>query len=132
MPTNPRPHCPFCVENGRVKVLQKNEEAFLVAALDSEGRLMPGCYLIIPLQHVESVTQLPDTWHAHLADLLQCIPEYGPDVCFNVSYNQGKAAGQRVPHVHAWVVFRNGEEGTQAYELGLKTLIDRCKSLPSQ
>jgi diadenosine tetraphosphate (Ap4A) HIT family hydrolase len=122
-------NCPFCTSTGQVKIIRENEDAYLIAALDSTNSLMPGCYLVIPKIHVESVIELPERWHARLVELLVHIPEFAAGVPFNLSYNQGRAAGQRVSHVHGWVVFREGEAGTAAYEKGLKALIERCKSI---
>ncbi len=120
--------CPFCPENERVQILQENPTAYLVAALDSNGIKMPLCYLAIPKQHIESVRLLPENWHSVLINLVERTPEFQEGVSFNISYNEGRAAGQRIPHVHAWIVFRQDEIGTQAEDLGLAALVTRAKS----
>jgi diadenosine tetraphosphate (Ap4A) HIT family hydrolase len=117
-------NCPFCIENGKVAIIEQTAIAYLVAVIDNEGRILTGRYLIIPKRHVESVFDLPDNWQVSVRRLLKQVPEVKSGVPFNLSYNQGRAAGQRIAHVHAWVVQRSGEEGQASYELGLSGLIE--------
>lgn len=117
------PNCPFCPSNGKVQILRQNSLAYLVATLDENGVVIPHHYLVIPKSHVESVMHLADEWHAYMIQLVRHIPEYQHGVPFNISYNEGKAAGQRVAHAHAWIIFRQGEEGSKTENLGLAALI---------
>ncbi len=121
------PKCPFCVENGKVQILHENETAYIVAALGNDRQPMPNHYLIIPKVHAESILDLPAIWQASLNELLRylIVTRAKPGVSFNLSYNQGREAGQRVSHVHAWIIFRGDESGTPSHELGLATLLER-------
>ncbi len=110
--------CPFCIENGKVNILSETEGAYLVEALQG-----PGFYLIIPKQHIESLLDLPGLWQTCVADLLRHIPEIQAGKHFNLSYNQGHVAGQRVSHVHAWVIIRSDSEVEETRHLGLASLI---------
>lgn len=115
--------CPFCPGNGQVEILDRCGSAYIVAALDPEGTPMPGHYLVIPFVHTESVLELPLRWHRDLSSLVDSTPEYKAGVPFNISYNQGRPAGQRLDHAHAWIIFRQGEEGKTTENLGLAALL---------
>ncbi len=122
--------CPFCLSSGKVRILWENEVAYIVAARDSDGILMPGRYLIIPKNHIEKAEDLPNLWHVYMMDLVRKTPEHQDGVDHNINRNQGKAAGQRIKHVHEWLIFREGEEGTQAEDIGLAAMIAYCRSIP--
>lgn len=115
--------CPFCIENGKVTVLKQNDDAYLVAAHDGHGVIMPGRYLIIPKAHIGHFWELPGDWMHTLNSLLVQIPEYRSRIDFNLSLNCGQEAGQRVWHMHFWVLFRQAEEGLPSHQLGLASLI---------
>lgn len=117
--------CPFCVKNGMVKILFKNKKAYLIQVLDRNGQVVPGCYFIIPKIHVESVLDLPDDWHRYYKDLLRRALELGLVPDHNGTYNEGRRAGQRVPHVHIWLVSRDEGENEPSYELGLVGMRDK-------
>jgi diadenosine tetraphosphate (Ap4A) HIT family hydrolase len=122
------PLCPFCPANGMVRILAENGTAYAVAALDEARNILPHRYLIIPKAHIESVLDLPDTWHARMAELICSLPEHESGLPFNISYNEGVAAGQRIKHTHAWVIFRHGEEGSHTENLGLSALLAKGSS----
>jgi diadenosine tetraphosphate (Ap4A) HIT family hydrolase len=46
----------------------------------------------------------------------------------NISLNLGKKAGQRLEHLHFWVIVRRGEEGLPSENLGLSALIKLVNS----
>ncbi len=118
--------CPFCTENGKVNILFQNDTAYLIAVLDGEGKVMPGCYFIIPKMHIESVRQLPAGWQESVNQLLGKIPDIAHGRRpFNLSYNEEQAAGQRVPHVHMWVIMRSHDSTLPSYGLGLAALISK-------
>lgn len=119
----PRAGCVFCLENGEVKILHENSEGYSVVALDFKKNPVEGCYLIIPKRHIEVVPLLPKSWQATVNELLAKIPEVAGKVPYNLTYNQGSDAGQRVPHVHAWVIVRQGEQCRSSYQLGLATIL---------
>ena len=99
--SRPVADCPFCLESGllRVPVLAKSDQAFLIEAVTSPGR-----YFINPLEHYESLDELPDTWWADVKRLLAEVPELGGT--YNLSINIGQIAGQRLKHLHFWVIPR--------------------------
>jgi len=109
--------CVFCRSNGRLKgeILASSDGAYLVGAGSS-----PGNYLIIPETHVESLSELPDTWWADAKTMLTEVPDLPPD--YNLSINLGKAAGQTMGHLHFWVIPRFS--GQAASGKGLARLID--------
>lgn len=71
----------------------------MVPALQS-----PSCYLIIPTDHAEAPTDLPDTWWRDVKTLLPQVTEL--PASYNLSFNIGTEAGQTVKHLHLWVVPR--------------------------
>lgn len=125
MPTNPK--CPFCPENGMVDIIDETKDGYLVEARDQP---VPGCFLIIPKEHITHVTKLPALWQVDLTDLLEMIPWYTPETDFNISLNQGKKAGQTVGHIHFWVFPRDDEkEGNMSYAKGAATLLQLVRTL---
>lgn len=111
--------CVFCRSNGRLKgeILASSEGAYLVAAGSS-----PGNYLIIPETHVESLTELPDTWWVDAKAMLAEVPGLKRD--YNLSINIGKAAGQTLDHLHFWIIPRSGDQATTGK--GLARLIEEA------
>ncbi len=123
--------CPFCVQNGKVKILKENQIAYLIAALGSDQQPLPGRYLIIPKAHVESIFDLPDGWQESVNCLLRDFFAEAEKIetDFNLSYNEGVRAGQRVKHIHCWFIIRSGEEGKSSHSLGLSALIERVNKV---
>lgn len=122
--------CPFCVENGKVVILCENDTAYLIDALDGQGSIMHDRFLIIPKEHVESVLDLPSDWHRVMQQLLR--DHFGQIMAegsFNLSFNQGQEAGQRVGHVHCWLIFRSKHSEGTATGLGLSSLIYKMSKL---
>lgn len=122
MTTNTPSDCPFCVRNGMVVFIDQNEEAFLVAA-KNDGEVMRGCYLIIPRRHIESIRDLPPNWQTYVTDLVESVPGLTHGVPYNLSYNFGHEAGQKIAHLHCWVILRKFEEHEPSQGYGLATLI---------
>lgn len=110
--------CPFCRSNGLLKggILATTERGYLI-----ENHFAPGNYLIIPEEHVEALTDLPDMWWKDVKKLLTQIPGLVTD--YNISINIGKQAGQTIKHIHIWVVPRSA--GKASSEKGLLSLIDQ-------
>lgn len=124
--------CPFCPENGKVVIIAQDERGYLVQAIGRQGVVMPGCYLIIPKEHAESLLGLPEEWQAAVNYLLSCVPGMTRESQFNLSYNLGHDAGQRVGHIHAWVIFRGSEESPPSHGLGLAALIAAANNSASR
>jgi len=108
--------CPFCRQNGLLKgeVTAETGSAYLLPAQQS-----PGCYLIIPTDHIEAVNELPDDWWRSFKELLPQVPDVPSS--YNISLNIGPGAGQTVKHLHFWVVPRPA--GDPASGKGLARLI---------
>jgi diadenosine tetraphosphate (Ap4A) HIT family hydrolase len=117
--------CPFCIENGKVNILFQNDTAYLIAVLDGGGNVMTGCYFIIPKMHITTVRKLPSGWQESVNQLLGNIPGVDEGHPFNLSYNVENAAGQRVAHVHMWVIMRSHDSTLPSYGLGLAALISK-------
>lgn len=115
--------CPFCPENGLVKIIDETEVAYLVQVVknvDGQWIEQLGRYFIIPKQHMESVLERPDDWTVHENTLLwraldiasrdgllmQSMGERELIEALNLNWNNGKWAGQLVLHPHLWVIFR--------------------------
>jgi diadenosine tetraphosphate (Ap4A) HIT family hydrolase len=110
-------NCPLCRSNNllKVDVIAEVEDGYIVPAYNS-----PGNFLIIPADHTESPTDLPDTWWATFKQLLAKAP--GPLDQYNISLNYGNNAGQTVSHLHFWLIPRTA--GKPASGRGLASLID--------
>lgn len=116
--------CPLCLSNNLFKgeIIAQSDGAYLTIS-DSK----PENYLIIPLAHVESLSELADTWWADVKQMLACIPN-PPESC-NLSFNIGKNAGQTIKHLHLWVVPRHRDRPSSGK--GLATLIELADKLAS-
>lgn len=99
--------CPFC--NLPASRILGGDELALIA---SDGfPVTPGHALIIPRRHVGSFF---DTTAAERTSLLQLLDrakalidaEFDPDA-FNIGINDGRAAGQTVPHLHIYLIPRH-------------------------
>lgn len=95
-------NCPLCRKNSLLKedIIAQTATAYLIPAHSS-----PGNYLIVPEQHTEQLTDLPDLWWRDVKQLLKHIPDLQKD--YNLSVNFGKNAGQTVGHLHFWVIPRS-------------------------
>jgi diadenosine tetraphosphate (Ap4A) HIT family hydrolase len=124
--------CPFCLKNDKVKVIAIQHDGYLVKALDRDGNIVSGRYLIIPRCHVTKLEDLPEGWWTTIVQLIQHIPELVSCLPYNLSINIGEGAGQRVEHLHFWVVVRTGEEGLSSHGLGLSGLINLINFLPRE
>ena len=110
------PDCALCRANTQLKtdVIAETEDGYLIRAITS-----PGNFLIIPNSHIESPQDLPDTWWRDVTKLLARVP--GTLDAYNISLNIGHAAGQRLKHLHFWVIPRVA--GQPASSKGLALLI---------
>lgn len=125
MPTNP--NCPLCPDNGKVDIIEETKNGYLVEARDQP---VPGCFLIIPREHITHISKLPPMWQVDLTDLLDSVPWYTREADFNISLNQGKKAGQTLGHIHFWVFPRGDEqEGSVSYGKGAATLLQLARTL---
>jgi diadenosine tetraphosphate (Ap4A) HIT family hydrolase len=93
--------CPFCLSNNLLKssVIASSPGGFLTAAAGD-----PGNYLIVPKEHAEALSGLPDDWWHDVKELLAQIPNLSDH--YNMSVNVGESAGQSVKHLHFWIIPR--------------------------
>lgn len=107
--------CIFCqIADGEIPADTVYEDEDVVAFLDANP-LTRGHTLVIPREHVESVTDL-DAEAA--ASYFQPVPRIADAVQEAVdadgatmAWNDGSAAGQEVPHVHLHIVPRTQGDG---------------------
>jgi len=106
--------CIFCkIVRGEVSAFKVYENESVLAFLDINPRSY-GHTLVIPKKHYETLDLLPDEETAMLfaavkniaAMLLKKLGACG----FNLVVNNGKAAGQVIPHVHVHIIPRYGTE----------------------
>lgn len=107
--------CPFCrIREGVLPahLLYRDEE--VLAFLDI-APLTPGHTLVIPRRHAASLIECPPGTVAALfaaaVRIARAIQQGLGAAGFNLGLNDGRAAGQEVPHVHVHVVPRYGGEG---------------------
>ncbi|MFB6219232.1 MAG: HIT family protein [Halobacteriaceae archaeon] len=110
--------CPFCAlvagENPH-HVVHETERA--LAFLDANP-LAPGHTLVVPRDHHRRVRDLPDDTAGGVFGLLHALvgaveAAVGADAT-TVKINDGEAAGQTVPHLHAHVIPRSADGSLSA------------------
>lgn len=107
--------CIFCkIANKEMDALVINEDTATVAFLDIVPHA-PGHTVIIPKVHRETIIDLTEEELAALSSAVQRVTKLlkqtlRPDG-FTIGVNQGKAAGQAVPHLHVHVLPRFEEDG---------------------
>lgn len=111
--------CPFCDEMSLQNRLIKENE--LAKAFLTNIPIVPGHTLIIPKRHVMKFSELSQDESKSIFELMN-------DIChalraafdtigFNFAWNEGKAAGQSVPHFHLHIVPRkDNDEGIYEYD----------------
>jgi histidine triad (HIT) family protein len=111
--------CEFCNEKefeNRTVFENKTVRAFL-----TKTPIVPGHTLIIPKRHAETIFDLTDLELANLFAVTKKITNALTASCgakgFHYALNQGKFAGQTVPHMHLHIVPRKeGDSGIVDYE----------------
>lgn len=133
--------CPFCTENGVVEIIEEHGDAYLIQVVQNEDGAMvkqTGRYFIIPKRHNELLIERPDTWtrdenfllakaFTHAAQdgkLMELMRGRRLMDSLNTSWNRGTWAGQRVLHIHNWVIFRYDD-----LQLGLDGCISEVERL---
>ena len=107
--------CVFCkIVAGEIPCTKIFEDEFCLSFLDI-GPLADGHTLLIPKTHYG---QLPDVPTETMAGLASQLPRIGRAIVratgaegFNVLQNNGRIAGQVVPHVHFHLIPRKAEDG---------------------
>jgi histidine triad (HIT) family protein len=109
------PNCVFCkIVAGQIPAMRVYEDVDTLAFLDI-GPLAEGHMLVMPKQHFERLDEMDGELVGRITATL---PKLGRSVMqvtsaagFNVLQNNGKAAGQEVPHVHFHIIPRVPADG---------------------
>ena len=104
--TDPSADCPFC-NLPELRIVHANALAIVVR---DAHPVAPGHTLVIPNRHVGSFFELREEERGAMLSLLQeCQAElrreFAPDG-YTIGINDGRAAGQTVPHVHLHLIPR--------------------------
>lgn len=111
--------CAFCENSdNKARLITEND---LVWAFPSSQPIVPGHVLIAPKRCVSKFSELTRDEEVAIFQLLEKIQQAlrkGFDCSgFNLAWNEGKVAGQTVPHFHLHVVPRKEEDaGIVEYE----------------
>ena len=108
------PNCLFCkIVAAEIPAAVVYEDDAILAFLDV-GPLAEGHLLVIPRDHYAKLTDVPP---ARCAQVASALPFLGRAVLqvtgaegFNVLVNEGRVAGQVVPHVHFHVIPRKSDD----------------------
>lgn len=112
--------CLFCnIAARKIPAAIVFEDEAVVAFLDIHP-VSPGHTLVIPKEHYEDVVSTPPNIFGTLASRL---PKLGAAIAsalkvdgFNVSFNNGAAAGQVIGHVHAHIIPRIKNDGHRPWD----------------
>ena len=107
--------CIFCsIVDGEIPSRTVYEDDTVFAFLDVNP-LAAGHTLVIPKAHHERLNDVPDDvasdLYAALHDLVPAVEAAVDAPASTVAFNNGEAAGQEVPHVHAHIVPRTEGDG---------------------
>lgn len=109
------PTCIFCkIVSGEIPSERVYEDDEIIAFMDI-GPIIPGHTLVIPRKHIDPITVAPP---ALLSDLIRVVQRIAGAHMnglkadgVNIMQNNGKAAGQEVPHLHFHVIPRFINDG---------------------
>ena len=107
--------CIFCkIVADEIPSARVYEDETKIAFMDI-GPVQPGHTLLIPREHYERFTDLPDDL---AADLARALPRLARAVVraadadgFNIVQTNGACSGQVVPHVHIHIIPRHNDDG---------------------
>ncbi len=107
--------CIFCkIVADEIPSARVYDDATKLAFMDINP-IRPGHLLVIPKQHYERLTDLPDDEAADLARVLPRLARAAVKAAdadgFNVVQTNGACAGQVVPHVHIHIIPRHDNDG---------------------
>lgn len=113
-------NCVFCASSdiSNIRLIARNELAW---AFPTNIPITPGHTLVCPVRHVEKFEDLTEGEKTAIFDLAAKIKNalkelFGAEG-FHEAWNEGKVAGQSVPHFHLHIVPRKqGDEGITEYE----------------
>ena len=111
------PDCLFCkIVRGEIPAARVLETDRAIAFLDIQP-VNPGHLLLIPRDHHETLSGLPDDLAAHAGSLLprlcRAVRAATGAEALNVIVNHGRAAGQTIGHVHWHVIPRHADDAVR-------------------
>lgn len=120
MPTDP--DCVFCkIASGQLPSAKVLETACALAFLDIQP-LADGHILLVPKEHYPTVTDIPPQLlgevAAELPRLGQALLDALDAPALTVAVNNGREAGQIVPHLHFHLIPRRESDGVLSYASG--------------
>ncbi len=107
--------CLFCkIANKEIKTEPIYEDEKTMALLDIHPRA-PGHTMIIPKKHCEGILDLPKNFQAPMMEAIQKVTQLlkkalNPDA-FTIGINEGREAGQVIPHLHIHIIPRYKGDG---------------------
>ena len=109
--------CIFCkIAKGNIPCDKVFENEIVMAFLDISP-VNIGHTLIIPKKHFENIQSIPEDY---LCEIAKAIKKIAPVVIrvvkapsFNIGLNNGKEAGQIVPHLHFHIIPRYADDNFQ-------------------
>ncbi|MEF8882053.1 MAG: HIT family protein [Halapricum sp.] len=107
--------CIFCrIADGDIPSRTVYEDDAVMAFLDANP-LTEGHTLVVPKDHYERLDDVPGDvapdLYAALHEVVPAVEDAVDAPASTVAFNNGEAAGQEVPHVHAHVVPRSEGDG---------------------
>lgn len=102
--------CIFCkIAEGTIPALKVYEDQKVMAFLDINPRAKGHC-LVIPKKHYSDLSELSDEQSSELFSVARSIASDAMEKLgasgFNIFINNGKAAGQIIPHLHVHIMPR--------------------------
>ncbi|MEM7826647.1 MAG: HIT family protein [Candidatus Aenigmatarchaeota archaeon] len=115
--------CVFCdIVNGKIGSQKVYEGEEFLAFLDINPRSRGHC-LVIPKEHYPTLLDMPAEKVYGLFNITKLVAERITNKMgakgFNICMNNGRDAGQVIPHAHVHVIPRYGEDKEIAIESGL-------------
>lgn len=112
-------NCPYCTlpQVQAVKIIENN----YTWAFPTNIPIVPGHILVIPKRHIAKYDDLTNAEKSAIEELriklTQSLKKTFKSEGFNFAWNDGKNAGQSIPHFHLHIVPRKeGDEGIYEYE----------------
>jgi len=112
--------CLFCkIVNKEILAEPIYEDDKMMALLDIHPRA-PGHTMVIPKEHCEGIVNLPKDARAPFVEVIQKVililkKALNPDA-FTIGINEGREAGQVIPHLHIHIIPRyKGDGGGSAH-----------------
>ncbi len=119
--------CVFCrIVKGEIPSMKVYEDEYAIAFLDINP-VNPGHTLIVPKNHYEQLNDMPIEMAEHMMKvawkIVLAIKKEIDPLGFNIISNNGKEAGQLIPHFHMHVIPRFHEDKTRfAFIWGTKKI----------